>query len=345
MDRLPHIKEAAAEWLARRGGEKWTTEDDAALERWLKASVRHQVEFLSLENRWRTADRLKVIAAGLKSSDGLAAWDASPYFERLKDREESSRQTNVQLIPVHQRHVSVRAVVVAAGVTMAVIGLAWHWWPDGKAYSTAVGVTAAVPLPDGSRITLNTDSAIRVALSEQERRVTLKQGEAFFEVESDPRTPFVVNAADKRIVVLGTKFSVWRRGPDVRVVVTEGKVEVRDARTASTKASPVALDAGAIAESRGRAVEVQERSLPRAEELLSWRSGYLDFDEVPLVEAVAELNRYNARKFVIQDPSIEKVRVSGHFRATNVEPFARLLEKGFPVSVTRLDEVIVLSAR
>ncbi|MEJ1961315.1 MAG: FecR domain-containing protein [Gammaproteobacteria bacterium] len=71
---------------------------------------------------------------------------------------------------------------------------------------------------DGSAITLNTDSQLRVALTEAERRVDLKQGEAFFEVAKDSTRPFVVEAGRKRVVAVGTKFSVRRDGDFVEVV-------------------------------------------------------------------------------------------------------------------------------
>lgn len=341
MDSLPQIKETAALWVARRHGESWTAADAAALEQWLNVSTGHRVEYLSLENRWRDADRLQVLGAGVRNSED---WSASPYFKHLKSRAEPEQplpQRSAARLPRRRA----AAVLVAASVAVAMAGLGWYLAPDGQVYSTPMGVTTAVPLPDGSKIMLNTNSQIRVAVTERERRVILEQGEAYFEVAQDPAHPFVVRAGNKQIVVLGTKFSVRRDGHDVRVVVTEGTVQVsRVGEKAAEAVSPVSLAAGNIAETRDGEVTVRQQSLPRAEELLSWRDGYLVFDEVSLAEAVAEFNRYNTRKFVIQDASVGSVQVSGHFRSTSVEPFARLLEQGFPVSVTRRDDAIVLGA-
>jgi len=95
--------------------------------------------------------------------------------------------------------------------------------PGGTRYSTPVGEIASVPMRDGSKVTLNTDSQIRVTLTDSERRVDLKYGEAFFEVSKDPKRPFVVNAGGKRVIAVGTQFSVRRDANDIQVVVTEGR--------------------------------------------------------------------------------------------------------------------------
>ena len=85
---------------------------------------------------------------------------------------------------------------------------------------------------------------------------------------------------------------------------------------------------------RGRAgVLVQRRTLPEAEEQSELAHRRLMFRDQSLEDAIAEFNRYNMRKIVIQDPAIASLKIEGNFRATNVEAFVRLLESGFPVRV------------
>src|SRR3984893_17167442 len=121
------------------------------------------------------------------------------------------------------------ALSAAAALLLAVGGsLYLAFDPNGESYATPAGGLASVPMPDGSHVTLNTDSQIRIALTDTERRVELGHGEAFFEVSKDPKRPFVVRAGDKRVIAVGTKFSVRREGDDIEIVVTEGKVRVED---------------------------------------------------------------------------------------------------------------------
>jgi transmembrane sensor len=215
-------------------------------------------------------------------------------------------------------------------------------------YTTVVGGLAAVPMSDGSRVTLNTDSALRVALDAHERLIELDHGEAFFEVAHDAARPFIVKAGNKRIVAVGTQFAVRYEGENVRVSVFEGTVRFETDRPARGTAPreqsepPLLLAAGTIARAEHDAVLVQKTGAAEIEQSLTWRTGILTFRDTPLADAVAEFNRYNTRKIVIEDPAIAAVEVGGIFRATNLDPFVHLLEEAFPIRATEEDERIVL---
>jgi transmembrane sensor len=79
--------------------------------------------------------------------------------------------------------------------------------------------------------------------------------------------------------------------------------------------------------------------------LISWRTGILVLRDMTLAEAAAEFNRYNARKIVIRDPHVGAMHISGSFRATNAEAFARLLERGYPLQADTRDADIILTQR
>jgi transmembrane sensor len=217
-----------------------------------------------------------------------------------------------------------------------------------------VGEVASVPLRDGSNITLNTASTVRVELTPAERRIELERGEAFFVVAKDQNRPFVVQAGRKRVVAVGTQFSVRRDGDELRVIVTEGTVRLESARPLHVKggdaqdsigsASPelARLSAGAVARATDGDVLVQEKSIREAEEALTWRAGYLTFHETTLAEAVEDFNRYNMHKIVIEDPRVAAIRISGTFRPTNYAAFIRLLHDGFSINAKNLDEETAL---
>jgi len=82
-------------------------------------------------------------------------------------------------------------------------------------FSTVIGGLEAVPLGDGSRVTLNTDSELQVSLEPTERVVNLNHGEAYFEVAQDKTRPFIVKAGHARVIAVGTQFSVRRDGDQV----------------------------------------------------------------------------------------------------------------------------------
>jgi transmembrane sensor len=228
-----------------------------------------------------------------------------------------------------------------------VIGIALafaHYWPSQTSYSTPVGGIASVPMSDGSKVTLNTDSKIRLDVTKTQRLVELEQGEAFFDVAKDPSRPFIVTAGSKRVVAVGTKFSVRREHNELQVFVTEGRVRVEDVAAPSSEHDALlTLSAGSLARGEDDALLVQQQTVPEIERHLSWRTGYLIFRDTPLADAVAEFNRYNSQQLVIDDPRVAEIRVSGKFRPTQYEAFGRLMQEGFSVRMQRVGGDIVLS--
>jgi transmembrane sensor len=233
------------------------------------------------------------------------------------------------------------------------VGSLWlfGWSPfDSNHFRTAIGGLQFVPLADGSRVTLNTDSDLRIVLTAAERKVELNRGEAFFEVATDPRRPFVVDVGNKRIVAVGTAFSVFHQGKDTRVNVTEGTVRVEDVsgsdeltRAGSHSTQVVLVRAGAVAQVENESILVRQTDAATVEQSLSWRSGILTFRDRPLNEVVAEFNRYNSRHIVIEDPAIASLQLGGVFRATNLDPFIELLEQTFPIRARPDGDRIVLT--
>lgn len=351
------IEARAGDYFARRESAEWTAEDEAHFEEWLAASTLHRVAYLRLEHAWERADRLKA----LRTADGTVPppgeYVLSPFFGAGSVGAGATRPSWRRR---HYKNVWSFAVGLAAAMVLAA---AWLIWPQTSVYRTPIGGLETVPLVDGSTITLNTDSAIRVAVNAQERRVTLERGEAFFQVAKDPTRPFVVQAGDKRVIAVGTQFSVWRdmSDNDIQVVVTEGTVRLDGAARSGTvgagasssgsavprtgRSGESLLPAGTMAQVSDAGVLVQQASAAEAADALSWRNGILVFHETTLADAIKKFNRYNVRQVVIEDPRVAALKVAGNFRATHVEGFVRLLEKGYPVRAEGRDGEILLKAR
>lgn len=359
MESSIKIEERAAVWLARRDSEAWSATDEAAFNAWLEQSTLHVVAFVRLEAAWKQAKRLKALSAGVNSGDvpSPEGWQLTSFFDRATRTEEAptvAAPTHEQAVPGYTAPSNVRHTrltqrwAVAASLLVAFgASIAFYKWPFDSIYRTPVGGTAAVPIGDGSNVTLNTDSRIRLDITDTERRVELQKGEAFFDVAKDPSRPFVVQAGEKRVVAVGTQFSVRRDEDEVRVFVTEGKVRIEDETESSHDKKGdgeiLTLSAGNIARTGDAGVIVDQKTISEVEGYLSWRTGYLIFRDTPLADAVAEFNRYNARKIVIRDPVVAAIRVSGKFRSTQFEAFVRILEDGFPVRARRVDDQIVLT--
>jgi len=333
-------EQAAATWIAKRDVGPWSERDAVALSDWLEASIEHRVAYYRLNAAWQEAGRLSALLGPSAREDiarsGQAAIGADePEAASLVANLPSDSKLSQRL-----RYFAVAASVL--GVVGTTFFLTFGDLFRRHDYSTVVGEMQAVPAPDGSQITLNTDSAIRLAFTRRERRVELKHGEAFFEVAKDSRRPFVVAVDSRRIVAVGTAFSVHRKDDGMRVVVAEGEVRVELPDWQTTRMQSLA--AGSVLSAANDGVTVQTRTTAEIEQDLSWRSGILTFRETRLEDAVAEFNRYNERKLVIEDPKLAEIQIGGVFGTTNLDSFVQLLEDGFSIRVARGDERIVLSS-
>jgi transmembrane sensor len=339
------INAQAAEWLARRDAPDWSDADRVQLERWMQASFRHRVAYLRLELVWKKTGRLKALGAGYASGEipPPGQWHRSPFAETL-DVTKATPAAHKDSGRRRGTNRSWRRPMLLAGVLSALLACAmWYAAPHGSKYQTPIGAVETVAISDGSHVTLNTDTEIRVALGEGERRIQLDRGEAYFEVAKDAHRPFVVRAGTVSVTAVGTQFSVRRQGLDTLVVVTEGVVRVQGYGAASS-AKPQAVTAGQSARVTEAGVLVQDEPAPKMEEQLSWRTGLLVFRDTRLEHAVAEFNRYNARKILIADPALKDLRVAGSFKATSTDAFVHLLEQGFPLRVEERDGSLILQS-
>jgi transmembrane sensor len=346
------IEQAAAAWLVRHDREEWNDSDQAELQAWLSASTAHRVAFIRLQTAWQQAGRLRARAAAMTKNGALLPGNWPGTQQPAKSEAHLSRHQNwgARIMAFNAQRPRMRiARVLGASAAAVCLGAAvvvgWIAWShQGTTYRTAIGGIAAISMKDGSTVTLNSNSDIRVALDETERRVDLEKGEAFFEVAKDPNRPFIVRIGNERVIAVGTKFSVRREPNHVRVIVTEGRVRVEQSEP-HQPADVALISAGAVAVAGAAGVLVQDKSLSDAEERLSWRQGIVVFRETPLSDAVAEFNRYNTRQIYIEDSALGSMRVGGHFRTHNAEGFVRLLTEAFPIRVEDDESRIVLRHR
>ena len=237
------------------------------------------------------------------------------------------------------RVASLAMIVVCAGA----------WYLAGLSpsdYVSGTGERRVIHLDDGSTVTMNTQSRMRVWLSHQRRDIELVDGEALFAVAHDAGRPFRVHVGHTVVEAVGTEFSVYRGQHGTKVAVVEGRVKI----FAYQSPAPLILNPNAVAWTDLGAAEFQrppppipvsareeaqvsgesgssapfdvERRNVSALELehhLAWVNGQLIFDNATLAETVEEFNRYNRRKLRITDPTLAQLRIGGAFRSTNVD--------------------------
>lgn len=222
-------------------------------------------------------------------------------------------------------------------------------------YRTAVGESSEIALPDGSRLTLNTDSLVRVGFTEQRRMLVLERGEAHVQVAHDEARPLSVRVGDRIVEAVGTEFNVKiTEDHRIELIVTEGRVLVGviDPKAVarqeppplrSAPASATAVAAGELALLQGDEVRAKSLEPTEIEVKLAWRGGKLVFRGESLAEALAEIERYTPVEFVIQDEDLKKVRVVGMFKAGDVDGLLSTLRRNFDIAYQRVgDKEVIL---
>ncbi|XAH21448.1 FecR domain-containing protein [Xylophilus sp. GW821-FHT01B05] len=320
----------ALDWFVRRTGGGFGARDEAAFQTWFKADAQHRSAYARQQAEWTALDRLPaeglaILRANL--ADDLAARPATPLRRRF-------------FVPAFSA-AAFALVASSAGF------MAWNHWQAqpvfAQSFSTQRGQQLEVPLPDGSRLRLDTATRVQVTYYRQRREVRLPEGQAVFSVHGDTARPFEVLAGPVRITVVGTRFSV-RHTPGmasaggVRVAVEEGRVKVERIAPGAA-APPVFLSAGQQIASDAQGVLEPVAPLSTAG-IAPWRDKRVSFDNTRLDQVLAELERYGDTRLVLRDPAVASLRVTGTFNPARLDNFARLLPQAAPVRLQAAGDVM-----
>lgn len=286
------LSREAARWLARRQSGSFSPEDQAELDRWLQADPAHAVAYARAEYAWERAERLRAVAAPMRA------------FER--------------------RTVGYRWAVAATLAVVMLGVLAMHFFGQSDLYATAVGERKVIVLEDGSQMTLNTASRVRVDFDDERRLVHLKRGEALFNVAHDASRPFIVRAGNTQVRAVGTAFNVRVRSQVVEITVTEGVVAVEEDHISAGSAA-VVVPAGAV-----NRLVLPEDELQRR---VAWLDGVIELNGETLQQAVDEFNRYRTSKLVVADPAIATIRVGGRFETDEADKFVSAISTAYSIRV------------
>lgn len=290
-----------------------------------------------------TEERLAAYLRGeLEAAEAaeIEAWyDASPanrkmlgevyYILYLNDRLRASEEVDVERSlralksRMHPRRGIVRrwvwrsvaaaaAVLLVAGVAVKTVSLAERLERPVVVY-TDLGERSQVELPDGTKVWLNSSSRVeyRTPLFSRERRVTMT-GEAYFEVEHDSASPFIVSSGGLDVKVLGTKFNI--RNDNARHCVTTVLLEGAVAASVSgSEDYSVRLRPSQMLVFDTRTKYMQLHNCEAAGNSIDWIEGHFRFEQNTFEEIVAELERYYNVKVRFMDDSLRKERFSGDF--------------------------------
>ena len=192
--------------------------------------------------------------------------------------------------------------------------------------STGIGEIRSVSLSDGSKVTLDTATSLEVEIGRTGRRALLRTGRARFDVANSTR-PFLIEAGGSIAVATGAVLDVEDFKNQVRVDVLAGNARVGEQRGGATGLNLSAGETMSAAGGRG----AQKHSLGKEAD---WTRGMLQFDGTPLQAAVELANRYSKANIVLSE-GLETLKVTGAFRAGDINGLASALAEAFHLKVAR----------
>jgi transmembrane sensor len=340
--------DVAAAWFVRRDSGDFTDDDQRAFEAWLSESAVHAQAWQQVQLAWSSFDAH--VSDELDALRAAALRDTTPAVRRpwlpwlggiaaaaLGTLVFVAREPMRELpaAPAPQAQAQAQTAEAAPRPRPLEVG-------ESRGQLSAVhGQSLRARLPDGSIVTLNTDSVIDFEVAAGSRSVRLLKGQAFFEVAHDREHPFVVSAGDQRITALGTSFDVYVDSGLIKVVLVDGRVAVSSTATPGQAARrPTLLSPGdelrvsPTGQMHVTPVNVTAKTM--------WRDGLIAFDDVSLADAVTEINRYSDRPIVIEGEAIGALRISGVFHTDSPDRFADSAAEVLPVRVLREGGRIVL---
>lgn len=198
-------------------------------------------------------------------------------------------------------------------------------------HRTEPGVQMPIALADGSRLLVDTDSALNTHIGADERRIDLLRGEVHAEVARGRRVSFVVRTADGSARALGTAYTVRKNAADTVVTVLESRVDA----CAAAADTCIQLAPGQRARIRRDGVE----RLPDVDiaSASAWTRGWLAVEDMPLPEVLAELNRYRRTPIVFDAAALARIEVSGHFPLRDTDRALNTLARSLRVTIDRSD--------
>ena len=293
----------AAQWFARLKSlpvSHATLKDFFA---WRRESANAEA-FEEAERFWSEAEKVGARPSILRAVEAAAG------------RRRASRRFSIATHPMALAAAAVVLVLIVFGGVRLLD-------PDGQTFRTAIGEQRVIALDDGSRLNLNTETALTVRYSPGSRHLVLKRGEALFSVAKNKARPFTVSANGALVTATGTRFDVALRDNQTVVTLVEGRVSVRAPDGTTTWLSP-----GEQWDWPSRGSTVQR---VKPETVTAWTQGRIVFDNIALADAVAEIDRYGGKPVILDAPQFAARRLSGSFQVGDSDSFVTAVAAYLPL--------------
>ncbi|MCK9396380.1 MAG: FecR family protein [Methylobacter sp.] len=377
---IPELKQQAIDWLVRLRSDDLSDGEMYAFADWLSQDHAHSSAFVAAENLFNnmvlaakspvpgaeeqaesSQPQKKILANNelqrcQAPSPAGESWDERDKTNNLYHPHPSllpqgrrSRQLCRYLSSKHYTRWMTASLVLAAAWLFAVILVIpqqSHLFDDYLSdYHTETGELREIQLADGSRLLLNTNTAVSVDFKNSIRQITLYHGQASFTVAKDMQRPFEVVSDGLIVRALGTVFEVYNPdSSEISVTVQEHAVAVRAQTTAEQHFASVSVQEGQQLRYRPGGT-LQQPEPVELNQTTAWQQHRLFINDRPLSELIEELDRYRVGRIFLSDEKLKNLRITGIFSLDNPNDVLNSVRKVLALEETRLGPWWVLLHR
>lgn len=299
------VARRAVEWLIELKAEPVSPAMTEAWQRWRAAHADHERAWQRIES---VNDKLGALASPINASISHAVLEA-PHSP--------ARRQAVR---------SLLMLLFAGGAVWAVERKTpWREWTADQ--QTAIGERRTLTLEDGTRVSMNTGTALDVRYNASERRLRLLAGELLITTAADAAgRPFRVETEQGEVQALGTRFTVRQSDDVTELAVFEGAVRITPRHALS---APLVLQAGWQTRFTALSVDGQQSA---DRNRAAWADGFIIAKGMRLADFLAELGRYSPRSLSCA-PSVADLRISGSYPLNDIDRVLRVLAEMLSLQV------------
>ncbi len=315
--------------------EELSEQEKQRVEQWLEQDSRNRDSLDELKKVWIETGKLKPAPVAVDTS---MAWSKMSQRIDLHEKENTEQKEKGITVSIVVRYsMRIAAVLVFAfGLFKIIIQ---PNFPAEEVLLAGNNVTVSDTLPDGSFIALNSGSKLTYPdkFKKRERKVKL-EGEGFFEVDHQPKKPFVIEAGDANVRVLGTSFNVKAYpNADVEVSVAEGTVQLFRIDDITGDTSSVILNAGEKGWLKKASLHPMKNGILKPDAIF-WLNKMLIFKKTELHKVFQILEKHYNVSINVSDSTIDSCRLTATFRNEKVGSIMDVIAATFDLDIIKEDQ-------
>lgn len=303
---------------------KATTEEKAFLEAWIRSNPANTTYFAQIKNIWEasggtfdpsqisTQNALKKVGGRIFDKPNKTIWR---YWQKI---------AAILFIPL-----------LIGGYLWSKQDI-WLGFSSDITYNevfAAYGTRSSLCLADGSKVWLNSGSSLSYPEKYTSRnRIVKLKGEAYFEVKSDTKHPFIVQTQSISVKATGTKFNI-EAYPSIgktQVTLLTGKVSVNKVREKGNESFIAELHPNQhlVYNTVSGKKDLKNEDVYK---YIAWKDGKLIFRNEPLSEVLAKISQIYNVEIELQGKGLQDYPYRATFQEESLAEILNLLKLSSPI--------------